>query len=145
MPEHRDQSSIAGRIRGISALPVVVWICAVSGGTNGGCANGSGAHATGHIGSAAIGGAAAIDGSAAVGAATVSATRMNSTYPNSATTSAGMHATGAGTAGTGTASCVGLSGHACDDKDSSRKAGNEDSERHASPFLCNPNPRVIVP
>ena len=136
VPEHRDPILIARRIRGISTLVAVVWSC---GSAIGGGADCSGSYGTPHIGAAPIN-AAAIDGSAAVGATSVSATRMNSTYPNSATTSAGMHATGAGTAGTGTASCVGLSGYACEDNDSSRKAGNEDSERHAVPFSAIPIP-----
>ena len=46
-----------------------------------------------------------------------------------------MDAAGAGAACTGTASCVSLSRQACEDKDSSRKAGNEDPERHSDTFL----------
>ena len=46
-----------------------------------------------------------------------------------------MDAAGAGAARTGTASCVSLSRQACEDKDSSRKAGNEDPERHSDTFL----------
>ena len=109
VPEYRGPGLIAGRIRGISTLAVVVWICcsAVSSG-----ADGSGTHAAGHttrhIGSAAaIGGATAIDGAAAVGA-----TCVNATDANGATTGACMDAAGTRATGTGAASCVGLSGHA---------------------------------
>jgi hypothetical protein len=99
----------------------------VGGGANGGRSDGT-AHTSVGVGAAAISGPAAVDGGSAIGA-----TGANS---STTTTNAGrMDAAGAGAARTGAASCVDLSGQACEDKDSSRKAGNEDSERHGDTFL----------
>jgi hypothetical protein len=100
------------------------------GSTVGGGANGGGSHGTAHtsvgVSPAAIDGPAAVDGGSAIGA----------TGANSTTTNAGcMDAAGAGAARTGATSCISLSRQACEDKDSSRKAGNEDPERHDNTFL----------